>query len=429
MKFNIKSAAAYSLASITQTESEIVTALISVDTHQERTVGDQAVELMYSDAILSGAGKYSRDEFLNAINLLGASISVNISDSRLTMNLRSTKQSFKKLLKLVEAMLLQPAFSKKEQARIRNIITNELHSERENTNRIALENMRNTFYGFNDRKYAYDTEETAAAIKTTATRHLKSFHDTVMSQPWTCSIAGEASVIVDFEKSINTLRKHNSLTLDSKALHQQKPPKSTIILKDVPSRSNIDFSIGAPVPITLHHPDYVPLNFAINVLAKWGGFSGILMSTVRDKEGLTYTIYGRPEGFSGTEQGYWRIFTFFSPDKAVQGITSTFREISDFYKKGIDEAQLAKFKVIIDTQQELVKDSITGQLYDLHAYHTHRFTLEEMREHKEKVSKLTLEEVNKAIKTYLNPNTLTISGAGPIKDVKKDLEKFIKAVQ
>lgn len=429
MKFNIKQSESYSLATIVQPKSDIVTSIITVDVHQERTVEDQAVELMYADAILSGAGKFSRDEFLNAVNLLGASIKINISDSTVNLTLKSTKQNFKKILKLVEVMFNSPTFEKSELIRIKSTVTNGQHEAKEDTKKISLASMRNVFYGYSDRKYSYDIEETISKIKTTTSKQLKTFHNLVLNQPWTCSIAGESSTVAEFEKFVKGLKSKQKNRFESKSLHQQKPPKSTVILNDVPSRSNIDFNIGAPIPITLHHPDYVPLSFAITILAKWGGFSGILMSTVREKEGLTYTIYGRPEGFTGTEQGYWRIFTFFSPDKTLQGITSTFREISNFYKNGVTEEQLNKFKIIINTQQELIKDSITSILYDLHAYHSQHFTLEEMLEHKKRVSNLTLKEVNHAIKTYLNPNTLTISGAGPIKTIKNDLEKVAKTLR
>ena len=429
MKFEIKPNSTYSLASITEKKSEIVSAVITIDTHEERTIADQAVELVYTDALISGDGKHTRAEFINAVNLLGASIDVSIGNSHLSVDLRSTKQNFKKLLKLAETMFLSPTFTKSEIARIKSIVANDLHESKENTAKTSLDTLRNTLYGFNDRKYTYDVDETASVVKTVSAKHLKSFHALALSQPWTCTIAGEESAVKDFGKFVDTIKKKQSPTNESKSLHQQKPPKSAVILRDVPSRTNIDLSIGAPIPITLHHPDYIPLSFAITVLAKWGGFSGILMSTVRDKEGLTYTIYGRLEGFSGTEQGYWRIFTFFSPDKTVQGITSTFREISKFYKTGINQEQFDKFKTIINTQQALVKDSVTGLMMDLHAYHCHGFTIEEMNAHKSKVNDLTIDEVNNAIKSYLNPKDLTVCGTGPIKTVKKELEKFIKTVQ
>jgi len=241
-----------------------------------------------------------------------------------------------------------------------------------------------------------------------------------------CAIHVDA--VEAFEKVIVRLKKLTRKQAPYTGVHQQKPPQQITVFRNITSRQNIDFSIGAPVPITLHHPDFIPLGFAIAVLGKWGGFTGRLMSTVRELEGLTYGIYGRMEGFSGTEQGFWQIMTFFAPDKAVQGLTSTFREIDKFYQSGITKEELIKFKTILQTQQTLLNDSVGSLLANLHGYHCHNFTLQEISEHKARIATLTLDEVNMAIKTYLNPSTLTVSAAGPVKAVKKDIQNLISRV-
>ena len=428
MKYQIDRVDTHSLATITQAKSETVTAFITIDVHEKRTVADQAVQLMYPDALLSGTKKQSREAFLGAVNLLGASINISIADSSLTITLKSTSQQFGRLLKLVEDMLQSPTFPKNELERIRNTVTNELHEAKENSKQIAYEELQNTLYGENDRKYSFTIPNTIDEVKNTNLRHIKALHRSVLSQTWTCSIAGEQKQIALFASLLKRIKKTTSKPATLVGIHQQKPPVKRAVLTNIPSRHNIDFSIGAPLPITLHHPDYVPLTFAIAVLAKWGGFTGRLMSTVREKEGLTYGIYGRLEGFSGSEQGFWRIMTFFAPDKAVQGLTSTFREISQLHQQGITEDELVKFKTILNTQQVLLNDSVSNLLENLHVYHCHQFTLQEIKEHKAKISALTIEEVNSAIKTYLDPNTLTISGAGPVQAVKKDITEFIKSV-
>ncbi|MCA9356873.1 insulinase family protein [Candidatus Kaiserbacteria bacterium] len=428
MKFNIDRKETFSFATITQKNDPKVSAFITIDIHQENSLSTQAAQLMFSDVLLSGAGKYTRDEFLSAVNTLGASVDVSLGNGNLTITLRASSQNFKKLLPLVETMLTTPTFSKTEITRIKSTLTNELHEAKENSRAIAYEELLNTIYGSGDRKFTYEIEELISALQRVNIQKLKSLHQVVLSQPWTCSVAGDDDYLEAFKKMISKVKKNYSIPKTIIGIHQQKTPQKICTLKNIPSKQNIDFNIGAPVPITLHHPDYIPLAIAVDVLAMWGNFAGRLMETARIEEGLTYTIFGKVGGFTGSEQGFWRIWTFFSPDKALQGIKSTFNQIEKLYKEGISEAELTKFKTILNTQQILIQDSITGQLRDLHAYHCHQFTLQEMKEHKEKINSVTLEEVNDAIRTYLNPNTLTISGAGPVNAVKKDLQAFIKSV-
>lgn len=428
MKYKITQGEGYSLASITEKKSDIAFALLSVDIHNERTVSDQALQLLYPDALMSGAGKYDRAEFLHAVNLLGASINISTAGGILTISVKSTAATFSKVLKLVFTILSSPTFPKKEIERIKTTNVNELQEAREDSRSISQDELSNRLYKEKDRRYSYSFDETEEAIKKCTEKQLRKLHELVTNSPWTCSVAGDTKTVEHFAKTIKSLKKGSVVTLKKAAYHSQKVPKKSLILTDVPGRQNIDFSIGAPVPITLHHPDYTPLVFGLAVLGKWGGFTGRLMSTVRELEGLTYGIYARAESFTASEQGNWRIITFFAPEKSLQGLTSTFREIAKIHEDGITEAELQKFKSILHTGQVLLKDSVPGMLADLHAYHQQGFSLAEMAEHKSKIKTLTLSEVNTALKKYLDPKVIVVSGAGPVKKVKKELGEFIKKI-
>jgi len=428
MKYHIEHNESYSFASIISPKSPTVAAYITVDIHQASTASNQAAQAIYSDALLSGNARHSRAEFLNAINMLGATIGVSIGNGVLNITLKARTENFAKLLKLTDEMLTAPAFTKEELVRIKSTVTNELHEAKEDSKSASFSGLLNSIYGHSDRKYTYEIDETITKIKSVTTKDLKKLHQLVISQLWTCSIAAEPVSSTNFEKLIKKLKK-NTNSVQVEGIHQQKPPKPGVKLKEIASRTNVDFSIGAPLPITLHHPDYIPLSLGLAVLGKCGGFSGRLMSTVRELEGLTYGIYSRLEGFTGTEQGYWRIMTFFAPDKAMQGLESTIREVTLLFEKGITEEELERFKTIVSTQQTLLNDSVAGLLSELHTYHCHGFTLAEMKEHKARISTLTLKEVNKAIKIYLDPTLLTISGAGPVNSVQTEIKDLIKSVQ
>ncbi len=425
MKYQIQQSEQYSLASITQKQSDLVVVYISIDIHDSNTSKEQALQMIYADALLSGAGKLNREQFLDAANKLGASIGISIGEGRLNITLKSLKSKFPELLKLTELMLLKPQFIDKELERIKKTTINELHEAAEDSKQISHNELLNIFYGQNDRKYTYEPATLIHEIKKLKKSDLSTLHKNSIGQIWTISIAAEESVVSKFELAIKNLKKQIPTGKELARLHQQKPPQHKANFKNIPSRTNIDINFGAPIPITIHHPDFLPLNFAMNVLAK-PGFSGRLMSTVREKEGLTYMIYGRIEGFVADEQGYWRIFTFFSPDKALQGINSTVRELTKLYKSGVTKDEFEKFKVILKTQQTLLNDSVYKLLADLHAYHCQNFTLDEIKVFKSKIDTITIAEVNSAIKAYLDPQTFSLSCAGPITKVKRDIEKLIK---
>jgi zinc protease len=427
MNYHIKRTEKFSFGSIQTKGSGVVMAHISIDTHTDNKVIEQAIQLLYPDILLSGAGKYSREQFLDAVNSIGASIGTSVSNGVLTITLRSTHIVFPKLIKLVEIMLTNPTFQAKEIKRINTTVSNELIVQQEQSSLKAHEQLANTLYANSDRRYVADHKTLVAALGKITKKNLQKFHQQVTSAPWTCSIAGTKKDITNFEQLVNALKEDTEISHNSLS-HKQKTPRSDLRLLNIPSRANIDFSIGLPVPITLHHPDYLPLTFGLGVLAI-PGFAGRLMNTVRDKEGLTYTIYGSLESFSGTEQGFVRIYTFFSPDKTVTGLNSTFRELKKLYQKGITNTEFKTFHKIFATKQTLLQDSLLRQLSDLHSFNRNGFSVDEIKAFKAKMRSVTRKQVNEAIKKYLDPANFVISGAGPTANVKKDLQTFFKNVQ
>ena len=420
MKYTTFTKDGYHGGAITRKGERTMHCRITVDLHTQHTALQSATEHIYTDAILSGAGKYDRAAFIDAVNMLGASIGVTIQNSRLNITLRSTQENAPKLLKLFEVMMTEPHFRNKEITRIQKQTINELIEHKENAKAIAQENFENTLYGIADRRYTNTPKQITAQTKKVTTTNLKQLQTVVMQGMWTVTVGANSLVVEKVRKSVEVCKKGMSPT-SPKRIHNQKLPTKKTVLQNIPSKQNIEFSIGTSLPLTLHHPDYLPFVFGLNVLGKCGGFTGRLMSTVREKEGITYGIYAKTESVEGEEQGHYRIMTFFAPNKAVQGITSTLREIKKIHKNGITQGEYGRFKIILQTQQILLGDSLTRSVDTLHGYLYADFSLAEIDDYRNRLMSVTRKEINQALNIYLHPDKLTISGAGPTQKVKDDI--------
>lgn len=420
MKYTTFEGNSYTGGSITRKGERTVHCRITTDIHTEHTTKKSAIEHLYTDALLSGTGKYNREEFIDAINMLGASIGVSIGNSRLTITLRSIEENLPKLLKLFEMMMLEPKFIPSEIKRIQGQTKNELIEHTENAKAIAQENFENSLYTTGDRRYTNTSAQLQKEVIKIAPSDLKNLHKTVLACNWTVTIGSDIEAVDKIIKAVEKC-KRGVPPMKMVRVHAQKTQEQKIILENIPSKQNIEFAIGTSIPLTLHHPDYLPLVFGLNVLGKWGGFTGRLMSTVREKEGLTYGIYAKTESVEGTEQGHYRIMTFFAPDKAVQGLTSTLREINKIHKKGITSEEYTRFQNILKTQQILLADSLTRSVDTFHSYLCADFNLKEIKEYRNRLLTVTHKEVNQALKQYLHPDKLTISGAGPVQKVKREI--------
>lgn len=411
----------YNGGAVIQKNERTVYCKMTVDVHEAHTIKGSATEFVYTDAMLSGAGKYDREAFIDAVSMLGASIGIAIGNGRLTFTLKSLDTNLPKLLKLFETMVTSPAFTKSELTRIITQATNERIEHKENAKAIAPERFTNELYGKTDRRHTSTPEEIITELAAVTAADLQKLHAKVRGGFWTVTVGGSKESVALLTKSVDHCKKGvEAITFTGE--HTQHEAKAKTVLHNVPSKQNIEFALGAPLALTLHHPDYLPFVFGLSVLGKWGGFTGRLMSTVREKEGLTYGIYAKTETVEGTEQGHWRVMTFFAPDKALQGLTSTLREIKKIHKGGITQSEYDRFRVILTTQQTMLADSLVGSVATLHGYFCADFNLKEIDEFTNRLLGVTRKEINQALKAHLNPDALVISGAGPVQSVKKDIE-------
>ncbi len=412
----------YSIASISDNTSNIALATISIDIHEENSPKAELLQSFYTEALMSGCKEYSRAEIHEKLGLLGAEISVNTSLGYLNISLKSTADNIDAVSSLFQKIILTPVFLPKEISRIKTLLKNELLEKKENADIVALENLANELYDKSDRRYSFDPDALIAEISNITKKDLMDLHKKVLGVFWYCTVGGNVKVIKTIDESILFLKPNQILTLGR--VHKTSNKNKKFVFANIPSKQNIEFSIGGSLPISLHHEDYPAFMFGLNVLGNWGGFAGRLMSTVREKEGLTYGIYARTETMDTEEFGFWRIKSFFSPEKSEQGLKSTFREINLIKEKGISDVEYKRFKTILGTNQTLLNDSLIRVVRETHSFHIKDFTLEEIAEYKQKFVGVSKDEVNATLLKYLDTEKITVSAAGPVEKVKTRLTKI-----
>jgi len=143
------------------------------------------------------------------------------------------------------------------------------------------------------------------------------------------------------------------------------------------------------------------------------GFTGRLMGTVRDREGLTYNI-GAGISEDSITDGSWDISASFAPALLDKGIAATRRELEKWWSDGITQAELADRKQGL-VGGYLVSLSTTGGLATAILTAVQRgYDLTWLDRYPDAVNALTREQVNSAIRTHLNPATMVLVEAGSV---------------
>ena len=181
----------------------------------------------------------------------------------------------------------------------------------------------------------------------------------------------------------------------------------------VPSKENVDVFLGVAANVRVTDDEYVPLSVAAELLGS-SGFTGHLMKTVRDRDGLTYGIYARLRDVSSNYPLLFMISATFGNALVSKGVKRTLKEIRSWLKSHITERALAEKKreiagssiVSLQDPEELAwKLMSTICAGNKPAY---------LHEYIQKVNALKADDVRRVARRYLPLHAIAQSSAGSL---------------
>ena len=189
---------------------------------------------------------------------------------------------------------------------------------------------------------------------------------------------------------------------------QAAPGERTVRL---PGKSSVSVIIGQPSGLRVGDPDWLALNLGTGVLGR--GFTSRLVGNVRDREGLTYGIGAALSGDS-FRAGVWFTKATFAPALLDRGLGSTRREIGAWLRDGITADEL-EYRKSATAGQFAVRLETTGGLAEQLLRCAERgLDVSWLDEFPAKVRALTLEQVNAAVKKFLDLEKMVTIKAGTI---------------
>ncbi len=207
-----------------------------------------------------------------------------------------------------------------------------------------------------------------------------------------------------------------------------------VVLVEKPTEA-VAISFGYPIEIKRGDKDFYPLYFLASWLGEHRNSVSHLYQVIREKRGLNYGDYayieyfpegGRrqfpPPGVPRNKQIFEVWLRPLAPDNAIFALRAAIREIDLLAKNGLNKEEFEKHKKFITRYvNHLAQDPLSKLGYRIddsfYGIENHLQTL------KEKLAKLTLEEVNRAAKKYIQTENLVIVMVVP--DAKRFKETLI----
>jgi len=186
---------------------------------------------------------------------------------------------------------------------------------------------------------------------------------------------------------------------------------------NTPDKANANFVAGYGYAMRNDHPDYPALTIGGYMLG--GGFLNSRLATrIRQKEGLSYGVGGRFSASSMDENGGFSANAIYNPAN-VEKLEAAFKEeIEKAAKDGFTAEELAAAKSGWLQSRKVSRSGDSGVAGTLNQYLFMDRSMEWDADFESKVEKLSLEDVNNAMKKYLDYSKLIVVKAGDFKKPK-----------
>jgi zinc protease len=359
-------------------------------------------------------GTKALDKFAIATKLdnVGAEISFTVGVQSLEIRAKCLKKDLPLIIELIAAELRTPALQVTEFNKAKQQFVGELEASTQNTGARAAEAFNRAVFPETHPNHPHTLNEYIAAARTASIEEIRTFQAKYYGPAHMSFIV--VGDIADADAETEISKAFSGWSGGQDYLRPAKPAAAgaanevTVPLADKPSVTMI---LGQATGLRYSDPDTLPLRVGTAILGR--GFTGRLMGTVRDKEGLTYNI-GASVGDDSIVDGVWEISASFAPALLSKGVESTRRELVKWWRDGVTEQELtARKQGVIGGY--FVGLSTTMGLAETILVNTQRgFDPSWLDAYPKAVKALTREQVNAAIKNHLNPATMVLVEAGSV---------------
>jgi len=373
-----------------------------------------------ADMLNKGTKTMTRQQIEDELSKLKSSIYIWGNNGNVNFSISSTKENLMPTLELMADMLKNPAFDAAELEKLKTERLAQLEANKTEPQFVASRKVSqiNNQYPKGHPLYRMSIEEEEEAIRALTVEDVKTFYDQFYG------LGKSILVGIGTFESDKVKGMIEDAFSDYKSKHEYEriadgynPSKD--VNEDIltPDKKNAMSLGNLSVNISEEHEDYPALTIASTILG--GGFlNSRIAERLRQKDGVSYGAGAgfQADGSAEDENSTMYLYAIYAPmnyDKVQLGFKE---ELDRYIKDGITEDEL-KDAVNGWIQEENVsraKDNELARLINNNIFYG--LSLDFQKALEDKVSKLTVADVNMAIKKYIQPfEKWTVVNAGDFK--------------
>jgi zinc protease len=394
-----------------------VNAVLTLRFGDEKSLFGQGEVPEFVAAMLDkGTATMTRQQIQDKLDALKTEMRISGGGAGVSVSLTSRRETLPEAIALVGEILRQPAFPPEVLDELKRQALADIEQQRKEPESLAENALSRAMnpYPRGDVRYTSSFDEMVSDINALTVEQLRAFHKRFYGAArGEFGAAGDmdvAAVRSALDKAVGNWRDGEPYTRVPRPVAPVKPQRLQLA---APDKQNATLLVRQSVPLHDLDEDYPALSMA-NYLLGTGGQSR-LWKRIRESEGLSYDVRTGISWNSHEPHSMWQGSAIFAPQNLGK-VEAAFREeLSRALKDGYTARELAEgkrgllaFRRLSRAQDRNLAAALAGNL-DLNRSFAVSARVDEA------IGRLTLEQVNAALRKYVKPDSFITAVSGDFK--------------
>ena len=358
----------------------------------------------------AGTTKHSRDEIRAYLSRTGAKLSFSSGSQWTSFDGSCLPEDLPAVLELAAECIRDAQFPAADLQTLRTRRLSSLKDSSTNTSSQASWALSRLIYDSAHPHYVFEDDYYRKNYENISRKDLLAFRKIFSQTNMVVAISGDithAKAARVAGQAFGSLQKNP--VIEAVRFKNTKVATRQEKLISIPHKTNINVYMGAGIPLYYGDPLYYPSVLLMDMLG--GGFTSHLMQTVRERDGLTYSIGAGIYSTGMHTDGYAGINAIFSPELYNKGVETIRNEIKVFLRDGITEDALARKKEEFIGSYPLSFSTTSGMVNKLATIGIRNQSLSEITEWIDHINGVTIAQLREAA-VFIPFDRFSLAAAG-----------------
>ena len=421
------------------TRGGTVQARLTLRFGDETSLRGQAMAVSAMGALIDkGGAGLSREQIRDAFDKLRAQVGISAGGQGLSVAITTVREHLPAVITLVGKLLREPAFPADALDERRRQQLAGIASQRSEPGAVAANALQRhgNPYPRGDLRYTATFDETVQDVQGLTLAAVRAVHQRFLSAAngefsavgdldagavrralesalgdWAAPAAGAAGVadVAGVAGGAGTAQAGPFVRVPQPWL----APQPTRQLLATPDKPNANLVLDQPLAINDTHADFAALLMANHLLG--GDTRSRLWSRIREQDGLSYDVRSGLSWNPFELHSRWSASAIFAPQNRPKVEAALQEEVARALKDGFSAAELAAGQTSVLSQRRLgrAQDPAVAGALGSNLYLQRNFALHQLND--DRIAALTLDQVNAALRRYVDPASWAVFWAGDFK--------------